>query len=446
MPDQSDNQDEQRQGYRGEALALLQRHGAKVGQRISVETKEGLQTTGLLLPRYEHADSTHIVLKLKSGYNIGLDVGSIKSITVVEESRPAPTRVAPKVQKEGRKRLLLLSTGGTIASRVDYRTGAVHPALSAADLYSAVPELDEIAAVTPEVVFSVYSENISPKDWQKLSERIIEAAREDKPDGIAVMIGTDTLAYVSAALSFSLIGCKVPVVFVGAQRSSDRPSSDAALNLLGAARFAVDSETPGVFVAMHNSENDDYIAIHNGSRVRKNQTSRRDAFESIDIPPIASVKSGEIAFTEEKFPLKVPKEYEQKSKFDPRVALVKFHPGFDPSILDHLVEKRGVRGIIIEGSGLGHVSSETVTKISELTQKGVFVGMCSQCIWGHVDMNVYDTGRDLIAAGAVSMENMLSETALVKLSWAVANFEDLKRVMQTNLVGEMTARIQLPQA
>jgi len=181
----------------------------------------------------------------------------------------------------------LLSAGGTIASIVDYRTGAVHPALSASDLYTAVPELDEIASVEPEVVFSIYSENITPADWQILSQRVIESGQSKKPDGIVIMMGTDTLAYSAAALSFSLMGFPIPVVFVGAQRSSDRPSSDAALNLTAAAFFAVNSERPGVYLAMHESENDDFVAIHSGVRVRKNHTSRRDAFESIDNPLVA---------------------------------------------------------------------------------------------------------------------------------------------------------------
>jgi glutamyl-tRNA(Gln) amidotransferase subunit D len=180
-----------------------------------------------------------------------------------------------------------VSTGGTIASRVDYRTGAVYPALSASDLYDTVPELDQITVVEPEVVFSIYSENMSPADWSTLSSRIIDLSKTKKPAGVVVMMGTDTLAYTAAALSFSLIGFEIPVVLVGAQRSPDRPSSDAAINLTAAALFAVQSGRPGVYVAMHENENDEVVAIHSGVRVRKNHTSRRDAFKSIDSLPIA---------------------------------------------------------------------------------------------------------------------------------------------------------------
>ncbi|MDG6924012.1 MAG: asparaginase, partial [Nitrososphaerota archaeon] len=239
------------------------------------------------------------MIKLKSGYNTGLKAEHVKRIKIVESQLPAPRvqNTSSTVPNDGGKNLLLLSTGGTIASRVDYRTGAVYPALSAQDLYLTIPELDEIAKIKPHVVFSIYSENIGPKEWQTLSEKIVAYSKEESPDGIVVMIGTDTLAYVAAALSFSTIGLKPPVVLVGAQRSTDRPSSDGALNLKAAATFAVDSEISGVFVAMHENENDDSIAIHTGSRVRKNHTSRRDAFESIDVPLFGRVRGNQIVKT-----------------------------------------------------------------------------------------------------------------------------------------------------
>jgi glutamyl-tRNA(Gln) amidotransferase subunit D len=402
-----------------------------------------------LIPRYEHADSDYIVLKLKSGYNIGLKSSNIKAVKVLNDQAPTPSKpVSSRIPAAGneKKNLLLLSTGGTIASRVDYRTGAVHPALSAMDLYAAIPELGEIASIDPEVVFSVYSENMGPKQWEILSEKIIKSAKEKSPHGIVIMIGTDTLAYVSAALSFSLIGLQIPVVLVGAQRSTDRPSSDGPLNLKAASTFAVDSGMPGVFVAMHEAENDDSIAIHSGVRVRKNHTSRRDAFHSIDTPLVARLKDKQIAKLGGDSILtkrEVSPEMRLRPKFEERVALVKFYPGFDCSILDHLHKERKIRGIIIEGSGLGHVSSEGVKVISDLVSSGVFVGISSQCIWGHVDLNVYETGRDMIEAGAVPLENMFGETSFAKLSWVLGNFDNAREVMLRNLVGEFTARIPL---
>jgi len=432
----------------GAGKEILEEFNAKVGQKVEVETIDGFVTTGLLIPRYEHADSEYIVLKLKSGYNMGLKAGNIKRIRVVEAQASVPkVESHPIAKNSGKKNLLLFSTGGTIASRVDYRTGAVYPALSAQDLYAAIPELDDIASIDPEVVFSVFSENMGPKQWQLLSEKIVQRSNEKTPHGIVVMIGTDTLAYVSAALSFSMIGLGIPVVLVGAQRSTDRPSSDGALNLKAAATFAVESHMPGVFVAMHENENDDYIAVHSGVRVRKNHTSRRDAFESIDIPLVARIRENQITknSAEEVKTRKISDSVKFKTKFEEKVSLVKFHPGFDLSILDYLKSDRKVKGIIIEGSGLGHVSSAAVARISELTKNGVFVGITSQCIWGHVDLNVYETGRDMINAGATPLENMIAETAFAKLSWALGNFDNIREIMLTNVVGEFTPRIPLSQ-
>ncbi|HYB04405.1 MAG TPA: Glu-tRNA(Gln) amidotransferase subunit GatD [Nitrososphaerales archaeon] len=437
------------EGYRGRALELLQKFDVKPSEQVRLVTSDGLETKGLIVPRYEYADDDHVVLKLKSGYNIGLKVSTIQSISLISDtSRGVASDAAPSRKKSqndgGKKKLMLVSTGGTIASRVDYRTGAVHPALTASDLYVAVPELDRLAVVEPEVVFSIYSENMTPSDWEVLSSRIIELARSKSPDGVVVMMGTDTLAYTSAALSFSLIGFGVPVVVVGAQRSSDRPSSDAALNLRSAALFAVESNRPGVYVAMHQNENDENIAIHSGVRVRKNHTSRRDAFQSIDASLVAVVKNAsEIVWNERDSQKSNISKYSLKTKFEKSVSLVKFYPGFDPNVIRFLVDDTGVRGLILEGTGLGHVSDKTVSVISDVVKKGIFVGLTSQCIWGHVDLNVYDTGRDLIAAGVTPLENMFAETAFAKLSWVMGNFPDTAETMLKNLVGEFSSRILL---
>jgi glutamyl-tRNA(Gln) amidotransferase subunit D len=456
------------EGYRGKSLALLKRFGLSVGQQIRIVSKDRTETLGLLLPRYHGADDEHIVLKLKSGYNIGVNIASIDSIQVVEEegktgeSSSFQGQVASKSIKSKEERVSgqekvvsLLSTGGTIASKIDYVTGAVHPALSAEDLYAAIPELGRIADVRPELLFSIFSEDMEAKHWQTIAEKAIKKAQSGS-DGVVIMSGTDILGILSAALSFALLGIDVPVVCVGSQRSSDRPSSDSALNLLGAVRFASTSEVPGVFVAMHASTSDDSIAIHLGTRVRKNHTSRRDAFQSIDIEPFAFVRGDELEY------IGRPLQEEQKQKsiatkaaidanlefrtrFDSSVSLVKFYPGFNPRILDFLLEDLHARGIILEGTGLGHVSSKTVSKISELTKEGVFVGMTSQCIWGSVDLNVYRTGRDLLQAGVTPLANMLAETALAKLSWALGNFSSdlIKEIMTTNLCGEIVPRLVL---
>jgi glutamyl-tRNA(Gln) amidotransferase subunit D len=262
-------------------------------------------------------------------------------------------------------------------------------------------------------------------------------------DGIIIAHGTDTMHYTSAALSFALQNLPIPVVLVGSQRSSDRPSSDAASNLIGATLFASHANVAGVFVAMHASSSDDKIAVHIGTRVRKNHTSSRDAFESIDINPIALIDLNSRSIdmnNNNSSSIALPRDKKRtpyvKSRFDERVALIKFHPNFDPSIIDHLVAK-GYRGLIIEGTGLGHVSKYCFDSLRNAIEHNMLVYMTSQCIWGRLRMTVYDTGRDLLSIGVIPL-NMLSEVAYAKLSWALANFslEEAKEVMLKDIAME----------
>src|SRR5688572_4773550 len=292
--------------------------------------------TGLLMPRYESASEEYIVIKLKSGYNTGIHVGKIKAIAKLHKVTATLTAAYDITHavttKQNLPKVALISTGGTIASKIDYRTGGVHAALSADELYASVPELANHASIDPEVLMSEYSENLKPDHWTLIAEKVAEKIKTNKYRGIVVSHGTDTMHYTAAALSFALQKLSVPVVLVGAQRSSDRPSSDAALNLLGATIFATRSEYAGVFVAMHAGTSDDTIACHVGTRVRKNHTSRRDAFESIDMTPVAFVRNNEIEMQQKHRNQLVRRSNENpvevNTKFEDRVMLLKYYPGF----------------------------------------------------------------------------------------------------------------------
>lgn len=431
-------------GYRGAGLKLLSKHGVTVGDNVRVATEDD-EMSGVLMPRYESASEDYIVIKLKSGYNTGIQVGKIKSMAKLPKGEPAAVAKAPEIaENNGLPKIALISTGGTIASKIDYRTGGVHAALSASELYSSVPELANHAAIDPEVLLSEYSENLKPEHWAMISDKVAEKVKSGRYRGVVVSHGTDTMHYTAAALSFALQGLSIPVVLVGAQRSSDRPSSDATLNLLGATVFAAKSEHAGVFVAMHAGTSDDTIACHVGTRVRKNHTSRRDAFESIDMPPIALVSNNAVEM--QKSEIKLAKRSEgnlvAKTKFDNRVALLKYHPGFDPKLIEHAA-KAGYKAIILEGTGLGHVSKECFPAIKKAVDAGLMVCMTSQCIWGRVRMTVYDTGRDLLDIGVVPLSDMISETATVKAMWVLANTKDAKKVMQENLANEISSSISI---
>jgi glutamyl-tRNA(Gln) amidotransferase subunit D len=430
-------------GYRGLGAKLLSKHGVAVGDSVRVATEDG-EMSGVLMPRYESASEDYIVIKLKTGYNTGILAGKIKSMTKLPKSEsPSVAKAHEIAENKNLPKIALISTGGTIASKIDYRTGGVHAALSASELYQSVPELASYASIDPEVLLSEYSENLKPEHWTTIAEKVAERIKSARYRGIVVSHGTDTMHYTAAALSFALQGLPIPVVLVGAQRSSDRPSSDAALNLLGATVFAAKAEYAGVFVAMHASTSDDVIACHVGTRVRKNHTSRRDAFESIDITPIALVTNNSVEMQRSEITLakRSGGNFVAKPKFDDRVALLKYHPGFDPKMIEHAAKT--YRAIILEGTGLGHVSKECFPALKKAAGAGVMVCMTSQCIWGRVRMTVYDTGRDLLDIGVVPMSDMISETATVKAMWALANSKDAKKAMQENLANEISASIPL---
>jgi glutamyl-tRNA(Gln) amidotransferase subunit D len=434
--------DEELQGYRGEALELLKQAKATVGDILRV-TKDNETYEGILIPRSDYGDDAHIVIKLKTGYNIGIQ---ITPTTKIEKTGAGtkPTFIAAPLpqQKNNLPKVTIISTGGTIASRVDYRTGAVRPALSASDLYSVVPELSDIATIDAEILFSIFSENITCKNWTELAKAVANRIEKGE-DGVVIAHGTDTMGYTAAALSFALQDLPVPVILVGSQRSADRPSSDAATNLTGAVTAAAKAPFAEVTLAMHETSSDKTIILHRGTKVRKCHTSRRDTFKSINAELLAKVENGNVKMLTQDYRKRdKSRKLILKPDFDEKVALLKFYPNFNPETVNHLVGK-GYRGIVFEGTGLGHISHECLNSVRAAVGKGVIVAMTSQCIWGRVDMNVYDTGRDLLNAGVIPLEDMLSETALVKLMWTLGQTKDpeeARKLLTTNIAGEISPR------
>ena len=440
----------------------------KIGDIINVVLNNNSIVSGRCMPRYESSEKDHIIIKLNNGYNIGIKLNRIKSITKVSSFSIVMEELAEKSldnsislksqyrndidlsQVSNLPKIALISTGGTIASKIDYRTGGVTSVLSAKDLYASIPELSLYASIDTEILFNEYSENIGPTQWNLIANKIIDKINSGIYDGIVISHGTDTMSYTAAALSFALQDLPIPVILVGAQRSSDRPSSDASSNLIASVIFATQLDYSGVFVSMHGSISDEQIHCHLGTRVRKNHTSKRDAFKSIDISPIAVVKEDQVEIQkipsniilQKKNKHTINKEFNviPKIKFDDRVFLLKYYPGLNPLLIEN-VQKLGYKVIIIEGTGLGHINKNFFYSLKEVIASGMLVFMTSQCIWGRTNLNVYDTGRDLEKIGVVSLSNMLSETATVKAMWLLANNNDLDYIrnkMQENISNEIT--------
>jgi glutamyl-tRNA(Gln) amidotransferase subunit D len=402
-----------------------------LGKRVRVKRGENVYE-GIVMP----STTGTFVLKLDSGYNIGLS--SYDEVEVVEEQQESIKTKLEIPHVKGKPEVSIISTGGTIASKVDYRTGAVSSQFTAEEIVSEVPEIMNFCNVRAKLLYNILSENMKPDYWRELARNIYKDI-QDGAYGIIVTHGTDTLAYTSSAISF-MVSTPVPVVFVGAQRSSDRPSSDNVVNLVCSASTAV-SDIGEVVVVMHGSTSDDFCYIHRAVRVRKNHTSRRDAFQTVNDFPIGVVSypSGSISYQND-FISRGERKLELKDTLEEKCTLIKFFPGLDPDIIRFFYD-RGYRGFVIEGTGLGHVSSDWIEVLREISDDSL-ITMTSQCINGRVCDRVYDTGRDLLKAGVIEGEDMLSETALIKTMWLLGNYEldDAKKMMKKNLVGEFRTR------
>ena len=428
-------------GYAGAVRESLERLGAAVGCRIRLMLQNNVIFEGVLMPHHEFSEADIIVIKLDNGYNIGISISRVSKIDVIEcrERAEARTQDINQLQKPVVK---ILGCGGTIASKVEYETGAVKPAMSPAELMEIIPELRSLAGYDVEVLFNILSEDMRPAHWKSIAESVYKSIVSGV-DGIVVTHGTDTMGYTAAALAFSIQGLPMPIALVGAQRSSDRPSTDAALNLLAAVLTTLKAPFGEVAVVMHATPSDAEAYAHRGVKVRKMHSSRRDAFQSINDIPLARIDlmKMEIETINSRY---IPRskgvdEIRFFASFDDRVAMVKAYPGFQSEIIDFLVDRK-FHGIVIEGTGLGHIGSYAMESIRRAVEEGIAVVMTTQTLFGRVNMNVYTTGRKLLEIGVIPGDDMLPETAYVKLSWVLAQTRDLKEVrkmMLTNYVNEI---------
>ncbi|ELZ11279.1 glutamyl-tRNA(Gln) amidotransferase subunit D [Natrinema thermotolerans DSM 11552] len=408
------------------------------GDRVRVDRADRTYE-GVLLPS---STDDQLVVKLEGGYNVGVDRGEADVEVLAEDvyridgTDAAGDDGASEIEfDDDLPTISLISTGGTIASTVDYRTGAVTAQFDAEDVLRAVPDLAGRANYRGRVVANILSENMEPSIWRDLAQAVREEI-EAGADGVVVMHGTDTMQYSASALAF-MLETPVPIVFTGSQRSADRPSSDNVMNAVSAVE-AAKSDCAEVMVCMHATESDDRCALHRGTRVRKNHTSRRDAFETVGAEPLGEVEyETETVEFRRTYQERGASELELRDDLEGDVELLKFTPGMDPAFLD-VVE--GSEGLIIEGTGLGHVHTDLIPRIEELIADGTTVVMTSQCLEGRVCDRVYDTGRDLLEAGVVEAGDTLPGTAKVKLMWALENSDDVAEAMGTSLAGEIQER------
>ncbi|MFH1751226.1 MAG: asparaginase domain-containing protein, partial [Candidatus Micrarchaeota archaeon] len=438
-----------------------------------------------LLPRSSEVPEDTLTLKLSNGYNIGLKWGpGMKISKLGDAAKLSQIPTLDAASNPSLPSIAIISTGGTIGTHVDYKTGGVFMSRTAQEMLSTVPELLEIVNIksltTP---FQTASEDFSVENWQALAKETAEILDDPQIRGVIITHGTDVLHYTSSALSFMLQNLSKPVALVGAQRSPDRGSFDGTMNLLCAAHFVSKSDIAQVCVVMHGSSSDDFCYAHIGTKVRKMHTTRRDAFRSVNVKPLAKIfPDGKIEIINAIYPKR--KESSEASNgvqfpgskptgvstsaitnaaviadtsFEKKIAMLKIHPNANPELLDFLTEK-GYRGVILEATALGHVpTGESGTNsgffdpnmswlpaIKKAIQKGMFVGITSQALYGRTSSTVYRNLRLLRDAGGIHLEDMLPETAYTKLGWALAHsktVEETKKLMLSNLRGEINSRL-----
>ena len=430
-------------GYRGPTREVMTRFGITVWCEVRARTTRGV-FEGLLLPRSETSDDLHLVLKLGSGYNVGVRHDTVLALEKTgyrEAHYKIPEKEFPV--DPANPRVKLFGTGGTIASRLDYRTGAVIPAFSPGELYGSVPELADICNLETEKLFGVFSENMGPEQYLILAERVGEAIRAGYA-GIVIGHGTDTMHHTAAVLSFMVQRPPVPIIMVGSQRSSDRPSSDAAQNLINATWAAAHGSIAEVLVCMFGPTSDRYNLLHRGTRVRKMHSSYRSTFRTLGDIPVAMVERGKITCLKQDIqPRRGDREVTVQAAYDDRVSLVYYYPGMHPDVIEGLVD-RGYHGIVIAGTGLGHVNRKIYPALERARDAGVHMYMTLQTLWGFVQMQVYETGREILGLGVVPLANMLPEVAFIKLGWALGVHPDdpdgVRTLMTTPIAGEVTER------
>ncbi len=424
----------------------------KKGDYVEVATSEET-VKGILLESPELEKNT-VIIKLDSGYNLGIDRKNIRKTTLLPQPGLKEAKAPAKKEKIGSGKLpkiTILHTGGTIASKVDYRTGSVYSSFKPEDLMEMFPELGGIANFNSVFIRNMWSDDLRFMHFELIA-KAIEKEVGNGADGIIIGIGTDNLAVAAAAMAFILESTPVPVIFVGAQRSSDRGSSDAAMNLICAATFIAKTDFSGVAICMHESISDNDCVILPACKTRKLHTSRRDAFRPVNAQPIARVNYETKAVTVITKWNTSSGKLSIKPKMEEKVGLMKIHIQMQPGQFEFY---KGYKGLVIEGTGLGHTPGQVPDDITKIHKKmypaiksvidsGCVVVMTSQCIYGRVQMSVYDKGRDLTALGVIPGEDMLPETAFVKLAWLLGNYSTpvVKKLITQNLRGEISDRTE----
>jgi glutamyl-tRNA(Gln) amidotransferase subunit D len=431
--------------YAEEIMESLYVKKIRVGDRIRLRKGDSI-TEGILLPRIDIGNPHALVIKRNDGYNVGILYSSdLKIEKIGERTKLESFPKGDYKPKKDLRTISIVATGGTIFSRLDYATGAVHPLFEPAEFLFTMPEISQIINIKAFLApFRLASEDMSISDMQEIA-RLVAKELNSGADGVCVTHGTDTLHFTAAALSFMLGDLSVPVALVGAQRSPDRGSNDGVLNMACAAHYC-SSDIAEVAVVMHGTPEDTFAFAIRGTKVRKMHTSRRDAFRPINVRPLAKIwPDGKIEKICDHIKHRADQEVLLREAIEPKVALLKVFPGSNPEILEFYID-RGYRGVVVEATGLGHVPTQTrcnadswLPVIKRAIEEDILIAFAPQCLYGRLQPYVYSNARIMKRLGVVYLEDMLPETAYIKLAWVLGQLNDLneaKRLLLSNIAGE----------
>lgn len=400
----------------------------------------GFEYTGTVMPSQ---DENITILKLENGYNVGIVTKRIKKPHIIKRAKQSTPVLSKVKSKSGLPKITIITTGGTITSRVDYKTGATHSLTKPEELIANIPELTKLANIKIISPFSQWSEDLTPQDFQRIADTAAVELNKGA-SGVIVTQGTDTLHFTSAALSFMIKDLSKPIAVVGGQRSSDRGSFDGAQNLICAVHYCL-SHIAEVAIVMHANTDDDYCYALRGTKVRKMHSSRRDAFRPINCLPLAKIdpKKG-VEILAKNYNKRTDKTVKADTQLEPKVVLIKFFPGLKPDIINYYIDK-GYKGIILEGTGFGNIATDTWIPTLENASKHAIICMTTQTLYGTTNNHVYSAGVREEKAGVIHCNDTLPETAYMKLMHLLGtnkNLNEVRKQMTQNLVGEINARIE----
>jgi L-asparaginase len=332
-----------------------------------------------------------------------------------------------------KKKILFITTGGTIASQSGQE--GLQPGLLSTDILNIVNTIPERYDVVSKDLFQLDSSNIQPEEWQLIARSIYEAYTSDTSiDGIVVTHGTDTMAYTASVLSFMLKNIPVPVVLTGSQLPITHPLTDAKDNLFCAFYMAA-SGYPGVFLAFNRR-------VFRGCRAVKVRTMSFDAFESINCPAVAKIDVGGLRIDSSL--IRPPAgEFTLLDKLSSDVVLIKIIPGLNPDVFD-MLRHTGCRGVVVEAFGAGgmhFMRRDLISALKTLADSGVAVVVCSQVLYESSNFTIYQTGTRLVEhRSIIQAKDMTTEAAVTKLMWCLGQTEDpdtLRDLFLQDLSGEV---------